>query len=85
MGLPNSQRRTNFQAGEWRWLAGCSTNPEELLLEQRFGVTERQWIQLATIGMHQSFAKQIDLRRNCDIHLPAGMACRLLGRINPKL
>lgn len=84
MRLPGSQGRTDFQAGKWRSLAGCRTDSGEFLLEQRFGVTERQWIQLANIRRQQSFAKQID-----SIPPEIPLACKeglaFSGPNNPKI
>ena len=58
--FPGRQGRIDFQIGKGRSLAGCFTESEKFLLEQRFGVTERPWIQCGNIGMQQWFAKQID-------------------------
>lgn len=66
LGLPGGQGRTDFQAREGRSLAGCFTDSEELLLQARFRVAERQRIQLANIGMLERFAKQIDSNRRVE-------------------
>ncbi len=47
--FPDSQRRIDFQTGKRRALAGCFTNSGKFLLEQRFGVTRRKWIQFGPI------------------------------------
>ena len=45
--FPGRQGRIDFQPGKRGALAGYFPDSDEFLLEQRFGVTERPWIQLA--------------------------------------
>src|SRR5688572_22827112 len=58
--FPSGQGRIDFQTVRGRALADCFTDSVEFPLQQRFGVTERQWIQLGNIGTQQWFAKNID-------------------------
>lgn len=84
--LPNSQRRTDLQSRRRRSLARGLTESDEFFLEPRFGVSERQWIQLSQYP-NARMLRQVDrfLMRTSDTRLPAARGWRLLSRIKPKL
>jgi hypothetical protein len=81
--FPDSQGRIDFQTGKGRPLAGSFPDPDEFLLQERFGVSQRPRIQLGNIGTQQWFAKQIDSDAPGRYSLPEHMGWRLLGRTIP--
>ena len=83
--FPGSQGRIDFQSGKGRPLASSCTDSDKFLLQQRFAVTERPWIQLANIGTQPWFAKQIDSDAHGRYLLARRYRVAFTGPVNSKI